>query len=293
MIRLSEVCYADDDEDEDAPLCEDCMDIRNRDGVIHRYDYKPEAIFYGNGLRHFGVELEIDGAGQSREHAQQILAAANREAEHLYVKTDGSLDDGLELVSHPMTLDYHLSTMPWANVLEKARALDYTSHKAGTCGLHVHISRKAFGITEEEQEAAIARLVYFVEHFWSEVLRFSRRTQSQADRWAARYGAKLTPQDTKKHLKDTHMGRYMAINLTNYHTVEVRIFRGTLKLNTFLATLQFVNHLCDIAVYLSDKELENMSWHEFLNSIHEAELIQYLKERNLYKNEPVSTEEDD
>ena len=259
--------------------------------MIHRYDYKPEAIFYGNGLRHFGVELEIDGAGQSREHAQQILAAANREAEHLYVKTDGSLDDGLELVSHPMTLDYHLSTMPWANVLEKSRALDYTSHKAGTCGLHVHISRKAFGITEEEQEAAIARLVYFVEHFWSEVLRFSRRTQSQADRWAARYGVKLTPQDTKKHLKDTHMGRYMAINLTNYHTVEVSIFRGTLKLNTFLSTLQFVNHLCDIAVYLSDKELENMSWHEFLNSIREPKLIQYLKERNLYKNEPGRPEE--
>ena len=36
-----------------------------------------------------------------------------------------------------------------------------------------------------------------------------------------------------------------------------------------------------------------MSWHEFLNSIREPKLIQYLKERNLYKNEPVNTEEDD
>ncbi|MEE0154560.1 MAG: amidoligase family protein [Agathobaculum butyriciproducens] len=292
LVREEYACYADDDEDECYPLCDVCAHIRNQN-ALHRYDYKPEPIFYGSGLRHFGVELEIDDAGQSSKNAKQIIAVANQEHEHLYAKTDGSLDNGLELVTHPMTLEYQMNDMPWAEVLSEARSLGYLSHKACTCGLHVHISRKAFGITDEEQEAAIARLVYFVEHFWTEILRFSRRTQGQADRWAARYGAKLTPSDTKKHLKGMHAGRYMAVNLTNYSTVEIRIFRGTLKLNTLLATLQFVNHLCDIAVYLSDSELEALSWHDFLNAVHEPELIQYLKERNLYKNDPVSAEEDD
>ena len=292
FITEGQTYYAENDEDELYPLCEDCVESRNGECIIHRYDYKPEPIFYGSGLRHFGVELEIDDAGQSSKNAKQIMAVANQEHEHLYAKTDGSLDDGLELVTHPMALKYHMNDMPWAEVLEEARSLGYLSHKACTCGLHVHISRKAFGITDEEQEAAIARLVYFVEHFWTEILRFSRRTQGQADRRAARYGAKLTPSDTKKHLKGMHAGRYMAVNLTNYHTVEIRIFRGTLKLNTLLATLQFVNHLCDVAVYLSDSELEALSWHDFLNAVHEPELIQYLKERNLYKNDPVLAEED-
>ena len=74
--------------------------------------------------------------------------------------------------------------MPWVEVLRKARSMGYLSHAAGTCGLHVHISRLAFGCTYEQQEAAIARLLYFVEKFWAELLRFSRRTQSQMNRWA-------------------------------------------------------------------------------------------------------------
>ena len=83
----------------------------------------------------------------------------------------------MELVTHPMTLEYHLNEMPWAEVLRKAQSMGYLSHAAGTCGLHVHISRLAFGCTYEQQEAAIARLLYFVEKFWAELLRFSRRTQ--------------------------------------------------------------------------------------------------------------------
>jgi hypothetical protein len=36
-----------------------------------------------------------------------------------------------------------------------------------------------------------------------------------------------------------------------------------------------------------------MSWHGFLERLTEPELIEYLKERRLYVNEPVETEEDD
>lgn len=84
----------------------------------------------------------------------------------------------------------------------------------------------------------------------------------------------------------------MAVNLLNWRTIEIRIFRGTLKLNTLLATLQMVNAICDVAVFMSDSELQALSWHDFLNRICEPELIQYLKERKLYKNDPVTTEED-
>lgn len=67
-------------------------------------------------------------------------------------------------------------------------------------------------------------------------------------------------------------------------------FRGTLKYNTFIATLQLVNRLCDVAIYLTDSELHAMSWSDFTAGITEPELIQYLKERRLYLNEPVESE---
>ena len=68
------------------------------------------------------------------------------------------------------------------------------------------------------------------------------------------------------------------------------MFRGTLKLTTLLATLQMVDHICDVATYLSDDELRDLSWSSFVSGIKELELIQYLKERNLYVNEPIAAE---
>ncbi|WP_295088956.1 hypothetical protein [Ruminococcus sp.] len=38
--------------------------------------------------------------------------------------------------------------------------------------------------------------------------------------------------------------------------------------------------------------LANMSWSEFVDTVKEPELIQYLKERRLYVNEEVTTEEE-
>ena len=78
-------------------------------------------------------------------------------------------------------------------------------------------------------------------------------------------------------------------------TIEFRIFRGTLKYNTLIATLQLVETICDVAIALSDDQIKDMTWTEFVSNLYEdtvPELIQYLKERRLYVNEPVeSTEE--
>ena len=87
-------------------------------------------------------------------------------------------------------------------------------------------------------------------------------------------------------------GRYAAVNLCNYHTVELIIFRGTLKYNTFIATIQLVNRICDAAKYKTDDSSEKLSRSDFVADITEPELIQYLKERQLYVNEEVCAEEE-
>ena len=40
----------------------------------------------------------------------------------------------------------------------------------------------------------------------------------------------------------------------------------------------------------ADDELHDLSWSSFVSAIKEPELVQYLKERNLYINEPVTGE---
>ena len=277
---------------EDTPLCEDCLHTHNAKGICE-HSFKPTPIFYGKGPRYFGVELEIDDGGEYDSSANEIMAVANTEREYIYIKHDGSLDDGMEIVSHPMSIDYHMNVAPWAEVVEKARALDYCSHKAGTCGLHVHVSRAAFGATEEAQDAVIARILYFFEKHWEELLKFSRRTQKQLEDWASRYGYKAEPKEILDHAKGGGRNRYSAVNLTNTDTVEFRLFRGTLKLNTFLATLQLLDRICDVASNLSDDDLKDLSWTTFVSGCDAPELVQYLKERRLYVNDPVELAEEE
>lgn len=283
LIHQDDACYESDDDD--TPYCYHC---HKDNQTIHGYYYKPEPIFYGSGLRYFGVELEVEG-GENYRNARTVLEKANVHEEHIYCKHDGSLNDGFEIVTHPMSLDYHCHHMPWSNVLGILKDMGYTSHNAGTCGLHCHVSRAALGDTYEEQEDVIARILYFFEKHWNELVRFSRRTQNQLERWASRYGYQDSPKEILKKAKGGY-GRYGCVNLCNDSTIEFRMFRGTLKWNTLIATLQLIDRICDVAMFLSDEELKSMSWSSFVSGCTQPELIQYLKERRLYVNEPVAAE---
>lgn len=275
-------CHGDD------CLCADCF--HDLDGCIQEYSYKPDPVFFGRADRYFGVELEIDAGGRDDDHAQSILDIGNAADDCLYIKSDGSLHDGMEIVSHPMTLDFHMHYC-WADIMNTCVHLGYRSHQTSTCGLHIHVNRSSLGDDEAEQEATISRILYFVEQHWNELLKFSRRTESAVNRWAARYGYEASPKKLLDKAKERY-GRYSAVNLCNLCTIEFRLFRGTLKLNTFLATLQMVNRICDVAFSLSDMEVQELSWSDFVATITEPELIQYLKERRLYINEEMTTEEE-
>ncbi len=289
IIHSDNAYYMDNDEFEEYPYCYSCYRRIKKDRGIHDYSYKPDPIFYGEGNMVIGVELEADCGGFDNDNAKEVLEIANKDKEdRLYIKSDGSIDDGFELVSHPMTLDYHKNEMPWESIMKKLIHMGYKSHQAGTCGLHCHVNRNALGEDFEAREAAIGRILYFVEHHWNEILKFSRRTEAQMDRWAARYDNNSKPKKLYDDIKKGYCSRYRAVNILNYNTIEFRMFRGTLKYNTFIATLQFVNEICKAAVSLSDEEMEALTWENFVSRLTEdnhGELITYLKERKLYTKE--------
>ena len=67
-------------------------------------------------------------------------------------------------------------------------------------------------------------------------------------------------------------GRYVAINLCNYHTIKFRLFKGTLKYNTLIATLELVNKICELAVLMDDDGISKISWSEFVAGIRQFRL---------------------
>jgi formylmethanofuran dehydrogenase subunit E len=269
-------------EDSYSYYCDNCWEeIESENRVIYNYNYKPRPVFYGSDDKNalfLGVELEVDGGGENNDNAQEIV---NIMDDFIYIKYDGSLDDGFEIVSHPATLEYHRKEAYWDEALQELLRMGYKSHDAETCGLHVHLSRRAFGSSETEQDSNIMKLLYIFEKFWPQFVKFSRRTEAQLNRWAARYG--LT--DPLDELLDTakYAGRYHAINLQPYNTIEIRLFRGTLKYNTFIATLEFCQYLYDTVINSSIEELQQMTWRDFIKAIPEdyQELLIYLEERKL------------
>lgn len=176
--------------------------------------------------------------------------------------------------------------------MRKAVYLGYRSHQTSTCGLHIHVSRKSLGLDSIEQETVISRILYFVEHHWNELLKFSRRSEYAMDRLASCYGYESSPKAIMEKAKKRCCGRYAAVNLCNYSIIEFRLFRGTLKHNTLIAALELVDKICNLAMLCTDNEMQKLSWSEFVSNINEPELIQYLKERNLYINDKITSEEE-
>lgn len=275
-------------------LCYECYE--NAKKVIKNYSYKPTAIFTVDDtetahdkLLYMGVELEVDDGEDRYECAKRINKLGNG---LLYCKSDGSLDDGIEIVSHPCTLKAHQTKIDWLKVMEECRSYDFYSHDTTTCGLHVHASRKALGGSTREQSCNIAKIIMMTDKFYSdELMNFSRRSEDKAEQWAKasdRYftsGDTLTEIDQKLelHARD----RYKCVNLDNEHTIEFRVFRGTLNHLTFIATLQFVQTIVDYAKLHSMQECETVTFAELVQSGGYAELEQYCKVRNLLQRDTI------
>lgn len=176
--------------------------------------------------------------------------------------------------------------------MKKAISMGYRSHQTSTCGLHIHVNRSCFGDTQDEQEVVIGHILLFIEQHWNELLKFSRRSEYSMSRWASRYGYENSAKAILDKAKKGGNGRYAAVNVMNYSTVEFRLFRGTLKHNTLIAALELVNGICDIAMSMTEDEIEKQSWSDFVSTLTEPELVNYLKERKLYVNADVETQEE-
>lgn len=261
--------------------CEGCYEPDDNDD-IHDYSYKPEPIFHGNESNpiYMGFELEVDEGGKSE--AYTVNCELNSESEYAYCKKDCSLYNGFEIVTHPCTLNYHKS-ISWDQVLTYLKNHGYKSHDTSTCGLHVHIDRIAFGDDDTEQDLNIMKLLFIVEKYWDNFVKFSRRTEAKLNEWAARYTYDETNETIRDLLnKAKCAGRYQAVNLENYNTIEIRIFRGTLNYVTLFAALELCEALTKIVNELNIDEVRLITWDQLCVYFNEYdELKEYLVTRSL------------
>lgn len=246
--------------------CNRCDDYHNRDegcgkedSIIHEYSYKPEPVFFTVGDEKpglfIGFELEVE---RSDSDTYIDTMAELIEDDFIYFKSDGSLTHGFEIVSHPLSRKWVAKNRERIrNMLETLSKEGYKSYDTDTCGMHVHLTKDYLSNTE------VAKLLKFFKQNSEFVFKFSRRTRGNFERWCR------TDEDNmcnvieyaKKKINDG--SRYIAANITD-STIEIRIFRGTLKPESFFKNIEFAISLCE---YVKETGYNDTTLQSYLNYI--------------------------
>lgn len=232
--------WDDDDDDRDSP---NIRGYHSSHGVTRCIR---NAWSKAHGERYLGVELEVErhrGSDYTADDiAAEVLAVANASREELFAEGDGSLTDGFEMVTQPMGLDDQRAL--WTRILSGSYVARLRSHDTSTCGLHVHVSRKGLSAL------TIAKAVCFLN---------DDKTMPFIKLLARRYDTgycKKKHVDTKRLSEASYSGdRYEMLNLTCANTVEFRMFKGSLRLETVLASIESCHAILEWCSATPVKEL--------------------------------------
>lgn len=208
---------------------------------IQEYSYKPESIFHKakneKCLDYYGIELEIEA---DRDTWADTIARFSDNGNLCYAKIDGSLNDGYEIVSHPMSLKFHKTEMKWESILRALKETGAKSFFTTTCGIHIHVSRAALSQIEQ------IKLGMFIFLNQAKMELIAQRAESD---WA-RY-----PKKSLKNMGTNYDERYEALNFYNRNTIEIRVFKGTLKYSTFMSYLEFFHSAVNFVKSVSCSQL--------------------------------------
>ena len=246
-------------------FCEDCQDSR----VIHDYSYRPDPIFHSTDNRerlYFGIEIEVEAGrnlSEASEYAQRL-----EPMELAYLKSDGSLNCGFEIVTHPMSHEFFKNeAQEFFDTLVGLR----TNHKVmswgtSTCGVHIHISRTGFNGGAHMHR--FLNLVYSNQDFYETMAgrssdrwaKFDDVNQGEGE-WIVNHDGERTWKPVRsfaRKLSDNRRSdRYSAVNTNNGATLEMRIFKGTTNPRTIMSHIDLAHASVEYTRSLSVQEIKN------------------------------------
>lgn len=265
---------------------ETIKDYHNRDIDItfkHTKDIENEKLYYG-------FELEVENIKDyiSNNDMACLIRSEFKDLE-LCFQTDGSLENGFEIISQPMSRKYlEKHFKDFHRILDLLIENGFESHNGGRCGLHIHVSKNGLG---KDIDKNINKLLLFTETYKKELKNFSRRNDFYYCKFISdnncysndRYykSTKILEEEEKKKV------RFSVINTNNENTIEFRVFRGTLKYSTFKATLDFMDNLINIII---NNPISKISWDKVIKYNPTNELISYVENRKIFNSSYMTDE---
>lgn len=213
-------------------------DMRSEILSYHHFDRSNYTFHSLDGERtdmYFGTELEMETPDRN---AAYVLYGKCNDIFHL--ERDGSIiGGGFEMISQPLSLPYLKSRAEdikelFAN-LRNHGAKGHDATRA-CCGFHIHVSRKAF-----KDEDAVKRASVIINNFQTECEKLARRKNDHYYTYSRVNGI------VTKEKVCLSSGHCYAVNNQNRHTVEFRIFRSTLNLETYIGSVEFIRNVVEAA----------------------------------------------
>lgn len=243
-VRLGEHCSCN--------VCDECGNYHDEctcgdeSALIHDYSFKPRPQFHGKGPLFLGAEIEIECP--RREVTQCAELATGHLGSLGYLKADSSINNGFEIVTHPMSFDWAMAEFPYRMFDELG---DRGCEADENCGMHIHVSRDGFSSASH-----VYRWMKLIYRNAPEVQRIARR---QSQQWAPfdRYARRAQRETCKGASGD----RYQAINPQNAHTFELRVFASTLVPGEVRAAFGLAHASIEYTRTLSAKKIsEERGW---------------------------------
>jgi len=244
----------------------------NENVLIKDYGYKPNPQFkttsrkqnaenylFNNEKTFYGFELETVTDSRNILPVAQLVQDALKK--NVYLKNDGSLNGrGFEIVSEPMSFNYLQQELSYEflNILKENNFMSWDAKKIDvSCGIHVHVSKAGFN-----GNSHIYKFTQLILNNKSEWVKMAGRNSKQ---WSS-YDKNLTPILDVLH-KKSYQPRYVAVNLSNEHTIEVRLFRGSLNETRFKSALELVAGAVEYTRNISLHQIKNdgLSFKSFIN----------------------------
>lgn len=256
---------------------------------IHAWNYKPEYIAHTlpdeSSPLLLGAEIEVDNNKNESVSRDEIVkkciqimnGSDSVEEDLLYSTKDSSVQ--IELDTMPCSLEFH-KTMNYREMFKYLSKAGYKGHDGRNAGLHIHASRSYLGDSVLKQQLVISKILYILEKFNDEICVLARRNKE-----FSAFAGNGKDEDTVVELyaKYKTKGKHVALNLQHKDTIEFRCFKSTLKPETFLLTLEFVQDIIDYAKKINIEDIELIKWEDIMEQFSD-ELRNYYEERRKKNN---------
>ena len=294
--RDSEYESDDDDDDTDQPIMSYSTNILN-------------VLDVNSGIKssHFGeftmgIELEMSSGDNDCEDAAESVRSRLGN-DYCIIKHDGSLPhNGFEIVTMPHGLATHIEKF-------KAWEIDptYRAWNTGKCGMHIHIDSRGF------TQMTLGKFLMFINSavnmdFIRKIAGRHPMVDDQARSYCAAEHQSILS-NPKQAVKGKSGERYRMVNLCNlgyheakrlglslnnsyngkYNTVELRIFRASLKKERLLAQIEFTHASVMFCRVASWRDLNGTSFIKWLKSVagQYPALVKWYGVRNVHTSTPT------